>query len=42
MGQVYKMVSEDPELELNGFWSRIHFTDETEAAGVPVFELQQM
>ncbi|MDU6946905.1 MAG: 4-hydroxy-tetrahydrodipicolinate reductase, partial [Streptococcus parasanguinis] len=36
MGQAaYKMVSEDPELELAGLIDP--FTDETEVAGVPVF-----
>ena len=41
MGQAaYKMVSEDPELELAGLIDP--FTDETEVAGVPVFNRKKM
>ena len=40
MGQAaYKMVSEDPELELAGLIDP--FTDETEVAGVPVFNRKE-
>ncbi len=40
MGQAaYKMVSEDPELELTGLIDP--FTDETEVAGVPVFNRKE-
>ena len=40
MGQAaFKMVSEDPELELAGLIDP--FTDETEVAGVPVFNRKE-